>query len=230
MTHHHHYLLIIFVSFLSLLSFIILQQPVEVCKEETVQQEDETECQEVENCFSEWIATTCSEEIDIATEFSMETFITTTTTTTTAVTFEEIAAEATGECANEELLAEEIKSQSDEVSIVSSAFAEQLVNVQNQLMALSHLPKTIQSTLDEITKQLQSLIPTPKSLQKSVEPEICKASDGEKAVTNEGDFSLPFPPSHAHSLTYSLAHRCTTAINKIERNLFFTFRSYRNAN
>lgn len=135
----------------------------------------------------------------------METFISSTIITSTAVTFEEIAAEATGESANEELLAEEMKSQSDEVSVVSSAFAEQLANVQTQLMALSHLPKTIQSTLDEITKQLQSLIPTPKSNQKSVEPES-KATDEEKAVTNEGDFSLPFPTSHALSLslTYSL--------------------------
>lgn len=170
---------------------------------EVVQQEKETEDQAVENYFSEWYTSTCSEEIDIATEMSMETFITSTTTISTAVTFEEIAAEATGESANEDLLAEEIKSQSDEVSVVSSAFAEQLANVQTQLMALSHLPKTIQSTLDEITKQLASLIPTPKPTPSAVEPEK-KASDEEKVVTNEGDFSLPFPSSYAHSLTYSL--------------------------
>lgn len=80
--------------------------------------------------------------------------------------------------------------------MLSSAFAEQLANVQSQLMALSHLPKTIQSTLDEITKQLQSLIPTPKLKQKSVEPESKAATTNEeKVVTNEGDFSLTFPLS-----------------------------------
>jgi hypothetical protein len=86
--------------------------------------------------------------------------VATTTTTTETLTFEELAAAVTGEEINEDLVADEIKSQSDEVSVVSSAFAEQLSSVQSQLMALSHLPKTIQSTLDEITKQLQSLIPT----------------------------------------------------------------------
>jgi hypothetical protein len=115
---------------------------------------------------------------------------------------------ATGEVANEELVAEEIKSQSDEVSVVSSAFAEQLANVQSQLMALSHLPKTIQSTLDEITKQLQSLIPTPKLKQKSVEPES-KATDEEKVVTNEGDFSLTFPLTLA-SVPNVQMYECST--------------------
>jgi hypothetical protein len=118
-------------------------------------------------------------------EVSSQTIVTTTSTTTTtceeSVTFEELAAEATGEPVNEELAAEEIKIQEDEVSVVSSAFAEQLANVQTQLMALSHLPKTIQSTLDEITKQLQSLIPTKK--QKSVEPEV---KVEEVTMTSEG--------------------------------------------
>ncbi len=122
--------------------------------------------------------------------------ITTSTTTTIveeSLTFEKIAADVTGEeRIDDELVAEEIKSQEDEVSIVSSAFAEQLESVQSQLMALSHLPKTIQSTLDEITKQLQSLIPTTKSKQKSAETES-NAANEEKSVTNEGDFSLPFP-------------------------------------
>jgi len=120
---------------------------------------------------------------------SSETIITSTemtTTSTEVVTFEELAADATGEAVNEELIAEEIKSQSDEVSIVSSAFAEQLESVQSQLMALSHLPKTIQTTLDEITKQLQSLIPTSKlNKQKSVEPENTSTSE-ENTKTNEG--------------------------------------------
>jgi hypothetical protein len=138
-----------------------------------------------------------TEEIIIA-EMSSETVVSTTTTTETTTiteqvtTFEEIAAEVTGEAVNDELVAEEIKSQEDEMSIVSSAFAEQLENVQSQLMALSHLPKTIQSTLDEITKQLQSLIPTTKLKQKSTEPES-NTTNEEKVVTNEGDFSLPFP-------------------------------------
>lgn len=174
-----------------------------------------------ENCNCEEV-TQQEEEIVVA-EVSSETVVSTTTTTTTttttetAVTFEELAAEVTGEVANEELIAEEIKSQEDEASMVSSAFAEQLANVQTQLMALSHLPKTIQSTLDEITKQLQSLIPTPKSKLKSVEPES-KTTDEEKVVTNEGDFSLTFP--HTHKNVYD-------AINKIKRILFFIFRSYR---
>lgn len=130
---------------------------------------------------------------------SSETVITTTTvetTTTESLTFEELAAAATGEKVNDELVADEIKSQEDEMSIVSSAFAEQLENVQSQLMALSHLPRTIQSTLDEITKQLQSLIPTTKQKQKSAEPES-NTTNEEKVVTNEGDFSLPFPFSRS---------------------------------
>lgn len=85
------------------------------------------------------------------------------------LTFEELAADATGEAVNGKLLDDELKGSEDEVSIVSSAFTEQLESVQKQLMALSHLPKTIQSTLDDITKQLQALIPTK---QKSVEPEV----------------------------------------------------------
>lgn len=74
--------------------------------------------------------------------------------------FEEIAAEV---CGNENGHTEETAE--DEISEVSSAFAEQLSSVQTQLMALSHLPKTIQATLDEITKQLQQLIPTNKRKQ-----------------------------------------------------------------
>lgn len=50
-------------------------------------------------------------------------------------------------------------------------------------MALSHLPKTIQSTLDEITKQLQALIPPTKSKLKSVEP----VSVEDAIVTAEGE-------------------------------------------
>lgn len=61
--------------------------------------------------------------------------------------------------AAEEAKKAEENMQNDDTSVVSSAFAEQLYNVQNQLLALSHLPKTIQSTLDEITKQIQQLIP-----------------------------------------------------------------------
>lgn len=121
-------------------------------------------------------------------EVSSQTIITTTTTTSTtceeSVTFEELAADATGEPVNEILVEEEVKS-NDEVSVVSSAFAEQLANVQCQLMALSHLPKTIQSTLDEITKQLASLIPTPKCKQPSAEPEM---KVEEATVTSEGNF------------------------------------------
>lgn len=133
------------------------------------------------------------QEQQITTEMSSETIVTTTVTSTTeVVTFEELAADATGEPANEDLIAEEIKSQEDEVSIVSSAFAEQLESVQNQLMALSHLPKTIQSTLDEITKQLQSLIPTSKlNKQKSVEPEVISTIE-EDTKANEGEFSSTF--------------------------------------
>lgn len=114
-------------------------------------------------------------------EVSSQTFVSTTTTTCEeAVTFEELAAAATGEPVNEILVEEEAKS--EEVSVLSSAFAEQLANVQSQLMALSHLPKTIQSTLDDITKQLQSLIPTSKLKSKFVEPEN---ENEEATVTNE---------------------------------------------
>lgn len=177
-----------------------------------------------ENCHHEeqQEVVTKEEEI-IAAEVSSETIVTTTTETTIVTekvtTFEEIAADATGEVVNDELVAEEIKSQEDEMSIVSSAFAEQLENVQSQLMALSHLPKTIQSTLDEITKQLQSLIPTTKLKQKSTEPES-NTTNEEKVVTNEGDFSLTFP-------ALTLAHkRCLSAectINKIKGKFIFHF-------
>lgn len=105
-------------------------------------------------------------------------------------TFEELAAEVTGEPVNEDLAAEEVKNQEEEISIVSSAFAEQLANVQTQLMALSHLPKTIQSTLDEITRQLQSLIPPSKLKQKSNEPENRVE---EVAVTSEGQLICFLP-------------------------------------
>lgn len=127
-------------------------------------------------------------------EVSEQTIVTTTTTTTTeeSVTFEELAADATGEAVNEILVEEEVKS--DEVSVVSSAFAEQLANVQCQLMALSHLPKTIQSTLDEITKQLQSLIPPSYLKQKSLEPEI-KVEEA-AAVTSEGNLDCELPHSN----------------------------------
>jgi hypothetical protein len=110
------------------------------------------------------------------------------------------------------------------VSVVSSAFAEQLANVQSQLMALSHLPKTIQSTLDEITKQLQSLIPTPKLKQKSVEPES-KATNEEKVVTNEGDFSLTFPLTLKLALSLCRMYRCMSARHdKIRlREIYFSF-------
>lgn len=149
---------------------------------------------EENSCFEEQQEVITKEDEVIVTEVSSETIVTTTseTITETVTTFEEIAAEVTGEPVNDELVAEEIKSQEDEMSIVSSAFAEQLENVQTQLMALSHLPKTIQSTLDEITKQLQSLIPTTKLKQKSAEPES-NTTNEEKVVTNEGDFSLTFP-------------------------------------
>ncbi len=65
---------------------------------------------------------------------------------------------------------EEKNAEEDEISVVSSAFAEQLTSVQTQLMALSHLPKTIQATLDEITKQIEQLIPANKRKQASEEP------------------------------------------------------------
>lgn len=123
-------------------------------------------------------------------EVSSQTIVTTMTTTTTSeetVTFEELAADATGEPVNDALVEEEAKS--EEVSVLSSAFAEQLANVQCQLMALSHLPKTIQTTLDEITKQLQTLIPPSKLKQKSVEPEI-KVEEAEvTTATCEGERS-----------------------------------------
>lgn len=104
-------------------------------------------------------------------EVSAQTIITS-QTRTEDVTFEQLAADASYEEIIEETINEEQKIEEDEVSQVSSAFAEQLANVQTQLMALSHLPKTIQSTLDEITKQLQQLIPPMKVKGKSVEPEM----------------------------------------------------------
>ncbi|CRL04620.1 CLUMA_CG017688, isoform A [Clunio marinus] len=135
------------------LSESVTEQKTEIVEQNDVQ--DQVECQFYEA------------------EVSSQTVVTTTTTTTTSceevVTFEELAADATGESVNEVLVEEEVKS--EEVSVLSSAFAEQLANVQSQLMALSHLPKTIQSTLDDITKQLQSLIPPSKLKQTSIEPE-----------------------------------------------------------
>lgn len=65
-------------------------------------------------------------------------------------------------------------------------------------MALSHLPKTIQSTLDEITKQLNALIPPIKSKLKSVEPEV-KAE--ENNVTTEGEQTSAVTRSKHHSRT-----------------------------
>lgn len=128
-----------------------------------------------------------------AAEVSTQIFTTSSTTTTTTceetISFEELAADATGEAVNSDLIIEEVKNQEDEISVVSSAFAEQLANVQIQLMALSHLPKTIQSTLDEITKQLQSLIPPSKLKQKSLEPEI---KVEETIVTSEGKLNTSF--------------------------------------
>lgn len=128
-------------------------------------------------------------------EVSSQTIVTTTTMTSTTseevVTFEELAADATGEPVNETLVEEEAKS--EEVSVLSSAFAEQLANVQSQLMALSHLPRTIQSTLDDITKQLQSLIPPSKLKQKSTEPEIrVEEAATTTTETSEGNFQLRF--------------------------------------
>lgn len=131
-----------------------------------------------------------------------------TTTCEETVTFEELAAEATGEAVNGDLAAEETKSQEDEVSVVSSAFAEQLANVQTQLMALSHLPKTIQSTLDEITKQLQSLIPPSKLKQKSVEPDI---KVEEVTVTSEGNSNVNFLNHKRKQLTRTFIDRNSSA-------------------
>lgn len=62
------------------------------------------------------------------------------TTCETVTSFEELAAEVTGEPLNEELIAEEVKSQEDEVSVVSSAMAEQLANVQVQV---AYAPATL---------------------------------------------------------------------------------------
>lgn len=149
----------------------------------------------------------------VITEVSSQTVVTSTTTTTTTsseevVSFEELAAEATGEPLNADLIAEEVKSQEDEVSVVSSAFAEQLANVQTQLMALSHLPKTIQSTLDEITKQLQSLIPPSKLKQKSIEPEI---KVEETIVTSEGKFIVSFLKRKCKQISRTLIDRNSSA-------------------
>lgn len=77
--------------------------------------------------------------------------------------------------------AKKAEENNDDTSQVSSAFAEQLYNVQNQLLALSHLPKTIQSTLDEITKQIQQLIPPGKfkMVVQEEEPAVEVATTGE---------------------------------------------------
>lgn len=122
-------------------------------------------------------------------EVSAQTIITS-ETRTEDVTFEQLAADASYEEIVEETINEEQKNEEDEVSEVSSAFAEQLANVQTQLMALSHLPKTIQSTLDEITKQLQQLIPPMKVKGKSVEPEMkaqIEAQVGAQIAANDGN-------------------------------------------
>lgn len=118
-------------------------------------------------------------------EVSSQTIVTSETRTEENVTFEQLAADASYEEIIEEIINEEQKNEEDEISEVSSAFAEQLANVQTQLMALSHLPKTIQSTLDEITKQLQQLIPPMKVKGKSVEPEMQKAQV-EQIAADEG--------------------------------------------
>ncbi|CAG9802844.1 unnamed protein product [Chironomus riparius] len=161
------------------------------------------------------------QEQQFTTEMSSETIITSTemtsTTTTELVTFEELAADATGDAVNEELVAEEIKSQSDEVSIVSSAFAEQLENVQSQLMALSHLPKTIQSTLDEITKQLQSLIPTSKLYkQKSVEPENNSTAEENTKANEETVDTTAVTDQVVVESTISAVENTTTVTETVE--------------
>jgi len=153
---------------------------------ETPQEEQQQQWEEeqvVECC--EQVESYSVSEVSVVQQQQTTTMTSTTTTTTEEfVTFEELAADATGEEANEELITDELKS--DEVSVVSSAFAEQLANVQTQLMALSHLPKTIQSTLDEITKQLQSLIPPSKLVkQNTAEPEN---KSEETTVTSEGEY------------------------------------------
>ena len=168
---------------------ILSQEPTSIEVQETYQTENIVEQQEEHVERSE-----VQEHIECQSyvaEVSSQTFVTTTTMTSTTTTseeqvlsFEELAADATGEPLNEELIAEEVKVQEDEISVVSSAMAEQLANVQTQLLALSHLPRTIQSTLDEIAKQLEALIP-PKLKQKSVEPEI-KVEEEFVVVTSEG--------------------------------------------
>lgn len=174
-----------------------------------VQESQQSECV-IEQVEEDVVVEQCEvhEQVECQTytaEVSSETVMTMTTTTTTTseevVTFEELAADATGEPVNEDLIAEETKSQEDEVSIVSSAFAEQLLNVQTQLMALSHLPKTIQSTLDEITKQLQSLIPPSKLKQPSIEPEAQP-----EEPTNEGKFRKRSVKDENKTFLSSLTH------------------------
>lgn len=124
-------------------------------------------------------------------EVSSQTIVTSQTRTEENVTFEQLAADASYEEIIEETINEEQKNEVDEVSEVSSAFAEQLANVQTQLMALSHLPKTIQSTLDEITKQLQQLIPPMKVKGRSVEPEM-KAQIETQMAANDGNTNSTF--------------------------------------
>lgn len=186
------------------------QEPSQVQVQET--QQTETVIEQTEETVEQNEVHEQIECQSYSTEVSSQTFVATSTTTTTTceetVTFEELAADATGEAVNVDLAAEETKSQEDEVSVVSSAFAEQLANVQVQLMALSHLPKTIQSTLDEITKQLQSLIPPSKLTQKSVEPEI---KVEEVTVTSEGNVNFSFLNRKSKQISRTLVDRHSSA-------------------
>jgi hypothetical protein len=153
-------------------------------EEETVERKEEEVSEEQVIESQSYVAETIVKTTTTTTAVHSSTTTTTTSEEEETVTFEELAADATGDEVNEQLVADEQKTSEDEISVVSSAFAEQLANVQTQLMALSHLPKTIQSTLDEITKQLQTLIPPSKLKQKSIEPEA--KTEEETAVTAEG--------------------------------------------
>ncbi|CAO1388389.1 unnamed protein product [Diamesa serratosioi] len=149
-------------------------------------------------------------------EVSSQTIVTTETRTEENVTFEQLAADASYEEIIEETINEEQKKEEDEISEVSSAFAEQLANVQTQLMALSHLPKTIQSTLDEITKQLQQLIPPMKVKGKSVEPEMKSEQIIEVAVNEEIE---SITVNSTHETDVSVQITTTTTVEDIEETI-----------
>lgn len=73
------------------------------------------------------------------------------------------------------------------LSVSDSALERQLADVQKQLEALSHLPSTIQATLEAVTKQIAEIIPAFK-IRTSVD--ITGSLNGDSSVDFHEDFDV----------------------------------------